>query len=88
MDAEPETYFRNVHILESLQVQGTHYTGLTDDLPKRFAKHNAGEVPHTSKFKPWRIETAIAFSNPAKAAAFELYLNSGHCPHTATEPTR
>ena len=76
MDSET-AHFRYVHILESLQVKGAHYTGLTDDLHKRLAKHNAGEVPYPSKFKPWRIETAIAFSEPAKAATFEQYLKSG-----------
>jgi predicted GIY-YIG superfamily endonuclease len=77
MDPEAETHFRYVYILESLQVNGAHYTGLTDNLRKRLAKHNAGEVPHTSKFKPWRVKTAIAFSNPSKAASFEQYLKSG-----------
>jgi len=33
-------------------------------------------VPHTSKFLPWRIETAIAFRDKTKAAAFEKYLKS------------
>lgn len=77
MDSAYETHFRYIYILESLQVAGAHYTGLTDDLRKRLAKHNSGEVSHTSKFNPCRIETAIAFSNPAKAAAFEHYLKSG-----------
>ena len=77
MDAGPATHFHCVHLLEPLQVHGAHYTGLTDDLRKRLAKHNSGEVPHTSKFKPWRIKTAIAFSDAAKAAAFEQYLKSG-----------
>ena len=28
---------------------GTHfYTGVTEDLQARLAKHNSGEVPHTS----------------------------------------
>ena len=37
----------------------------------------AGEVPHTSKFKPWRIQTAIAFDGKEKACAFEKYLKTG-----------
>jgi putative endonuclease len=37
-----------VYILESLD--GEHfYVGVTDDLPAWLLKHNAGEVPHTSK---------------------------------------
>ena len=65
-----------VYILESLD--GEHfYAGMTDDVPARLAKHNAGEVPHTSKFRPWRIKTYIAFTDENKAIAFEKYLKSG-----------
>ncbi|MGY4300690.1 putative GIY-YIG superfamily endonuclease [Bradyrhizobium sp. i1.4.4] len=40
-----------VYILESLD-SGHFYIGITDDLRARLAKHNAGEVPHTSKYGP------------------------------------
>ena len=64
-----------VYILESLN--GEHfYVGITDDLRARLSKHNAGEVPHTSKFKPWRLKTYVAFSDTAQAVAFEKYLKS------------
>jgi putative endonuclease len=64
-----------VYILQS--EDGLHfYTGLTDDLRARLSKHNAGEVPHTSKFKPWRVKTCIGFSNDAQAIAFERYLKT------------
>ena len=36
------------------------YVGITDDLRARLAKHNAGEVPHTSKYGLWRIRTYFA----------------------------
>jgi predicted GIY-YIG superfamily endonuclease len=49
---------------------------MTEDLKRRLAKHNAGEVPHTAKFKLWRIKTAIAFTNRERAASFEQYLKS------------
>src|SRR3989442_15426924 len=64
-----------VYILESLDSQH-FYVGITDDLRARLAKHNAGEVPHTSKYGPWRIKTYIAFSNEQQAIAFEKYLKS------------
>ena len=64
-----------VYILESLD--SLHfYVGITDHLRARLAKHNAGEVPHTSKHGPWRIKTYVAFSNTAQAVAFEKYLKS------------
>jgi predicted GIY-YIG superfamily endonuclease len=68
--------FHYVYILSSLDEPSRHYTGLTDDLQSRLRAHNAGQVPHTAKYRPWRIETAIAFQTREKAAAFEKYLKS------------
>jgi putative endonuclease len=65
-----------VNILESLDSE-RFYVGVTEDLRARLAKHNAGEVPHTSKYGPWRIRTYIAFSDEQRATAFEKYLKSG-----------
>ena len=68
--------FYYVYMLTDMAT-GTHfYTGVTEDLQARLTKHNSGEVPHTSKFKPWRIETAVAFSSKEKAYAFEAYLKT------------
>ena len=64
-----------VYMLESLDAEH-FYTGITDDLRARLAAHNAGQVPHTSKYKPWRLKTYIAFSDEAQAIAFEKYLKS------------
>jgi len=64
-----------VYILESLD-SAHFYVGITDDLRVRLAKHNAGEVPHTSRYGPWRIKTYIAFSDQKQAVAFEKYLKS------------
>jgi predicted GIY-YIG superfamily endonuclease len=50
---------------------------MTADLRGRIAKHNAGEVSHTSKYVPWELKTYIAFSDEARAVAFEKYLKSG-----------
>ena len=69
--------FHYVYILIDIATETHHYVGSTQDLQARLAKHNAGEVPHTSKFKPWRIQTAIAFDNKEKAVAFEDYLKTG-----------
>ncbi|WP_316206077.1 MULTISPECIES: GIY-YIG nuclease family protein [unclassified Bradyrhizobium] len=63
-----------VYILESRD--GVHfYAGITDDVPERLIKHNAGAVPHTSKYRPWRVRTYVAFSD--EKLAFERYLKSG-----------
>jgi putative endonuclease len=64
-----------VYILESIE-GGHFYAGITYDLKSRLAKHNAKEVPHTSKFAPWRLKTYVAFSDEKQAQAFEAYLKS------------
>jgi predicted GIY-YIG superfamily endonuclease len=66
-----------VYILHSAGLEEHYYVGVTDDLKSRLSKHNAGEVPHTSKYRPWRLNTYIAFSDASKAFAFEKYLKSG-----------
>jgi len=55
--------FYYVYVLIDEQTGTHHYIGSTENLAARLAKHNAGEVPHTSIFKPWRIQTAIAFDS-------------------------
>ena len=68
--------FYYVYILQSDVDPERFYTGLTDDLPKRLKNHNAGRVLHTSKWKPWRLKTYIAFSDRARAVEFERYVKS------------
>ncbi|MEA2883997.1 MAG: putative endonuclease [Bradyrhizobium sp.] len=65
-----------VYILESLDLEH-FYVGIADDLRARLRKHNAGEVTHTSKYRPWKLRTYIAFSDERRAFAFEKYLKSG-----------
>jgi putative endonuclease len=51
---------------------GLHfYTGATQDLRERIGKHNAGDVPHTARFRPWRLKTYAA-----QAWAFVRYLKT------------
>jgi putative endonuclease len=68
---------RYVYILQSITDREHFYTGITDDLDARLSKHNLGEVAHTSKYRPWRIKTYIAFTDGDRALAFEKYLKSG-----------
>ena len=71
------TGYHYVYRLRSESSPDQIYTGLTDDLAARLKKHNEGGVPHTSKFRPWHIQTEIAFRDRDKAVAFETYLKSG-----------
>ncbi len=69
--------FFYVYVLVSEADETIHYTGTTQELHARLTKHNQGSCAHTSKHRPWRIQTAIAFDSEAKARAFEKYLKTG-----------
>jgi predicted GIY-YIG superfamily endonuclease len=68
---------KHVYLIQSLSQPEQRYVGLTSDLDKRLAAHNAGQSPHTSKFIPWKLITSVSFIDHDKAAAFEQYLKSG-----------
>ncbi|MDA0346640.1 MAG: GIY-YIG nuclease family protein [Verrucomicrobia bacterium] len=72
-----ESDFFYVYILVCEKDPCRHYTGCTTNLAMRLKKHNIGGVPHTSKYRPWKIETVVRFRNKEKAHAFEAYLKSG-----------
>jgi putative endonuclease len=69
--------FVYVYIIVSKADVSVHYSGTTTDLVGRLRDHNAGRCLHTKKYKPWRIETAVAFKSRTKALAFERYLKTG-----------
>jgi len=68
--------FFYVYILESINNPDKFYTGFTENLQKRLKDHNSGKNPHTIKYKPWRIKTAVAFIDRNRAVEFERYLKS------------
>ena len=65
-----------VYILQCIDDPTRHYVGSTDDLRMRLKAHNSGKVSHTTKFKPWRLDTYLGFSDEGRAIAFEKYLKS------------
>jgi predicted GIY-YIG superfamily endonuclease len=65
-----------VYILACVAEPDRHYVGCTDNLRNRLKDHNSGKVPHTAKYKPWRLNTYVAFSDERRAVAFEDYLKS------------
>ncbi len=70
-------YMTYVYILRSITNTERSYVGITKDLKERLQTHNRGKSAYTAQFRPWRLETYIAFSNEGKAKAFEKYLKHG-----------
>lgn len=68
--------FFYVYILQSQKFLDRFYTGITDNLRDRLRRHNAGEVPHTAKYRPWSVKTAVAFTDQQQAREFERYLKT------------
>lgn len=52
------------------------YVGSTQDVKARFEKHQLGEVPHTSKFRPIELVWYSLFKSKKRALTFEKYLKS------------
>ena len=71
-----KTGFHYVYILHSGSEPPRFYIGFTEDLESRLKHHNSGGDPHTAKYRPWHIKTAIAFTDREQALAFERYLKS------------
>ena len=66
-----------VYLLQSESHPAERYNGSTSDLKARLIKHSEGGVPHTAKFRPWRLATYLAFQTKTQAETFERYLKSG-----------
>jgi predicted GIY-YIG superfamily endonuclease len=68
---------RYVYLLQSQSHRSERYIGISADFQQRLKDHNAGQSPHTSKFRPWEPVVVLRFEDDAKAEAFERYLKSG-----------
>jgi predicted GIY-YIG superfamily endonuclease len=66
-----------VYLLRSKVRPDQRCVGLTSDLKKRVAEHNAGRSPHSRKHSPWELVAAVYFAGRGKAEAFERYLKQG-----------
>ena len=66
-----------VYLIQSIPYPNQRYVGVTSDVDKRIIAHNAGQSPHTSKHKPWKLVTYLALTDSKKALEFEKYLKTG-----------
>ncbi len=65
-----------VYILRSVTDPRRHYVGVTGGLAKRLASHNAGQVTHTARHRPWNLVLTLEFGAEDAAIRFERYLKS------------
>jgi len=68
--------FYYVYMLKRLKDSKRYYIGMTTKLHTRVKKHNSGDCTYTATYKPWQVETTVAFRSKDKAVAFEKYLKS------------
>jgi predicted GIY-YIG superfamily endonuclease len=65
-----------VYILRSETDLSKHYVGLTSDLVRRLAEHNAGLNVHTARARRWRVLVSMEFVAEKTAACFERYVRN------------
>lgn len=64
-----------VYVIKS-KVDGRLYKGMTEDLQKRLALHNAGKVRSTKGYRTWELVYVEKYSKKEDARARELFLTS------------
>jgi len=64
------------YVIQSLK-DNKWYTGVTDNLRKRFNKHNTGKVSSTKGRRPFKLIYYEACLNKNDAMAREKFLKSG-----------
>ena len=55
---------------------GTYYTGITNNLIRRWKEHNEGKSSYLSKFKPKQVIHIEVYSTRKEAAKKERYIKS------------
>ena len=53
------------------------YAGLTNDIERRVAEHNAGKNKTTKPYRPFKLIYSESFSTKVEARKKEKYLKSG-----------
>jgi putative endonuclease len=66
-----------VYVIRTADTPGAFYVGLSADVDRRIADHNAGRCQHTAKRRPWIRHVVVEFPTQVLAARFEHYLKSG-----------
>lgn len=56
---------------------GDVYVGSTNDLRRRFASHERGEVQSTRAYRPMALKSYVAVENEEIARTLERYFKSG-----------
>lgn len=61
------------------------YVGSTDDLKRRYASHEKGQVLSTKPHLPAKLKSYVAVETEAKARELEKYFKSGSGKAVATK---
>ena len=65
-----------VYVLQS-EKDGRLYVGMTMDVDKRVAAHNAGRTKSTKGYRPWKLIHFEEYPDRLTARKREIYLKSG-----------
>ena len=68
--------FFYTYVIVSLARPDRYYIGFTENLEDRLNHHNAGVVPSTAPYMPWRYRVCMGFADRQRALDFERYLKT------------
>ena len=66
-----------VYVLRS-EKDGRFYVGMTANVERRLAEHNAGRAKSTKGYCPWKLFFFESFENRIEARKREKYLKTGY----------
>ena len=56
-----------MYILQNEIDKNRYHTGMTSNISARLAAHNAGQCPHTTAGRPWKIIVIVKFLDEERA---------------------
>ena len=62
---------RHMCVLRNDAIPPRDHTGVTSDVARRCAEHNAGRCSHTARYGPWSIDVVIEFTDERRAVAIQ-----------------
>jgi putative endonuclease len=68
--------FFYTYVIVSAEHPDRYYIGFMENLEDRLNRHNAGAVPSTAPYRPWRYRMFMGFADRQRALDSERYLKT------------
>lgn len=75
-----------VYLIETPFPRAERHMGLSTDLKQRLREHNQAKSSHTTKFRPWKLISYVAFTDRAEAELLSVVLDPVQVMHREKAP--